>query len=97
MVARPPNRLTPPSTTAATEFSRNEVFEAGSLQRHRFESLGCHACHGQVLLDTVDRAQPAAMPAAESLEKHAPLHGRHANDVRDLIRVRQTVIPGAMV
>ena len=30
IVPRPPVRLTPPSTTAATELSRNEVFAAGS-------------------------------------------------------------------
>ena len=38
MVARPPNRLTPPSTTAATELSRKEVLAAGSAAPTRATS-----------------------------------------------------------
>ena len=38
MVARPPNRLTPPRTTAATELSRNDVLAAGSAAPTRATS-----------------------------------------------------------
>jgi len=38
MVARPPKRLTPPSTTAATELSRNDVLAAGSAAPTRATS-----------------------------------------------------------
>ena len=38
IVARPPKRLTPPRTTAATELSRNEVLAAGSAAPTRATS-----------------------------------------------------------
>lgn len=78
---------------AIGERHTNEVIEITSLERHRFESLGGHTCEWQSLLETVHRCQPAAMPAAESLEKHAPLHGRHGDDPCDIVGVRHAVIP----
>ena len=53
MLPRPPTRLTPPSTTAATELSRKEVFAAGSAAPTRATSR-IAANPGQGTGDDVD-------------------------------------------
>lgn len=77
IVPRPPSRLTPPSTTAATELSRNEVLDAGSAAPTRAISrIAARPASSPEMAYTAILMRPVLMPVAVAASADPPVASR---------------------